>query len=593
MLTLAALLCTCSAFDKALERIRLDGHDSHDIDFFIEQKLSYIHAKIDLRPTLEGMTTLEKCIYRLEKGNPNKISAVLAKNLNKRLERCNAKLVDLTGKNHRQTRSIEILGNLISDLFGNPGPSDWKKNNANLLIMKSAIQRLNDGSVTMHSDIDQNRHAIELENNELRKLSTLVNSNLVKLTEAEEELASIRIFFEIATLAEAVEVQIDTLVDLKKDSMRGFCNEKAIDKDFLIDNLQSLEANRVGLSPIFGSWEWREYYKNPVCSIAQVGEAVWVTVRIPIVRKSEKLVRYIPTQKVKSVLNKIELYGVHVEFFKEKDNDKYHVIARSALDFCIKLSNTMTCGIRDVKFSITERVVIPIEFAHNRIMLISDEDLDVKFMEKCTNGLKEYSIATDSVVLLPNNCSYVSGSISIGSREADVFITKEIGMAHFEKLEVSKVSISMNQKSNVPLLNRSSNRSSEIMKLHADIENKLKDLDFRHDSFWSTYTVEKWVLIGCIGGILCVFVAVKTICMFRRPSRSSNLRDTACQRSKEMKDGGHEQAIELSNLSESKPTITEQNNKNAIEHVYTEVDAEAGTSLSFSYPKERSQFYSK
>lgn len=69
LLTGVGLLCeTCSAFETALEKTKLDAHDKHDIDIFIEQKLGYIHAKIDLAPTIKGMETLEKCIYRLDEG---------------------------------------------------------------------------------------------------------------------------------------------------------------------------------------------------------------------------------------------------------------------------------------------------------------------------------------------------------------------------------------------------------------------------------------------------------------------------------------------------------------------------------------------
>ena len=122
------LFNTCCAFEKVLERIKLDGHDTHDIDIFIEQKLSYIHAKVDLEPTITGIVTLEKCIYRLEKGDSNQMSVILAKNLNRRLDRIRSKVTRIVGKNSsRQQRSIEILGDLISDLFGNPGPADWKK----------------------------------------------------------------------------------------------------------------------------------------------------------------------------------------------------------------------------------------------------------------------------------------------------------------------------------------------------------------------------------------------------------------------------------------------------------------------------------
>ena len=120
----------CSAFETALEKTKLDSHDTHDIDIYIEQKLDYVHAKIDLTPTIDGLTTLEKCAYRLEKGSTDNLGSTLAKGLRKRLERMEVKLIRVSGKSYKvekQKRSIEIVGDLISSLFGNPGPSDWKK----------------------------------------------------------------------------------------------------------------------------------------------------------------------------------------------------------------------------------------------------------------------------------------------------------------------------------------------------------------------------------------------------------------------------------------------------------------------------------
>ncbi len=67
LLLAMALLDTCDAFTRALEKTRLDGHDTHDIEIYIEQKIQFIHAKIDLKPTIIGLLSLEKFALRLEK----------------------------------------------------------------------------------------------------------------------------------------------------------------------------------------------------------------------------------------------------------------------------------------------------------------------------------------------------------------------------------------------------------------------------------------------------------------------------------------------------------------------------------------------
>ena len=260
------LLCvTCSAFETALEKTKLDSHDIHDIDIYIEQKLDYVHAKIDLTPTIDGLMTLEKCAYRLDKGSSDTLGSTLAKGLRKRLERMEEKLIRVSGKTYKdnkQRRSIEIIGDLISGLFGNPGPTEYKKTTANIIALQGAMKRLNDNSETLHTDIDTSRHNIELNNNEIRALSVSLIRNQATLTSVTEELTSLKLYFDILQLADAVENQIDYLVDVKADSLKGFCNDRAINRDFLITNLQSMEANKVELSPIFSSWEWRNYYKH-------------------------------------------------------------------------------------------------------------------------------------------------------------------------------------------------------------------------------------------------------------------------------------------------------------------------------------------
>ncbi len=44
--------------------------------------------------------------------------------------------------------------------------------------------------------------------------------------------------------------------------MKCYCSDRAIDKKFLIENVQALvEANKAGILPVFGSWEWRHYFR--------------------------------------------------------------------------------------------------------------------------------------------------------------------------------------------------------------------------------------------------------------------------------------------------------------------------------------------
>jgi hypothetical protein len=62
--------------------------------------------------------------------------------------------------------------------------------------------------------------------------------------------------------------------------MKGYCSDRAFDREFPIDSIHNLEAKKVGLGPIFGSWVWRQYYKHIMCSVAKNLDDVWMTLRM-------------------------------------------------------------------------------------------------------------------------------------------------------------------------------------------------------------------------------------------------------------------------------------------------------------------------
>ena len=140
LLAALTLFDTCSAFVKALERSKLDGHDAHDIELFIEQKVNFIHSKIDLQPTITGLDTLNRCAVQLKGVAIDSLGASLANNLLKRMDRIVNKLERVHSKlplSDRDKCSIEFIGNIISKVFGNPGPIDWKQSKANFFALHS------------------------------------------------------------------------------------------------------------------------------------------------------------------------------------------------------------------------------------------------------------------------------------------------------------------------------------------------------------------------------------------------------------------------------------------------------------------------
>ena len=611
VLTLVVVVLQPSfAFEKALERVKLEGHDNHDIDIFVERRISYLHSMIDLRPTQDGLLLLEKCTLRFEQEANTPLSRTLANQIGKKSDRIASKLSRvIEPQQTKNKRSIEIIGDLWSDLFGNPGPTEWKQTLSNVVALKNAIQRVDDNANINHADIDTNRHAIEKQNSNIKSIVSIVSKNRAELTKVDDDVAFLKSYHEILTLADAVETQVDFLIEVKVDSLKGFCNDRAVSRTFLVDNLLTLEANKVGLAPVFGSWEWRKFYKNRMCSVALEGGNLWVTLRIPIVKKSEKMVRVIPSPEVNKILRRAADYGLRVTLFKESVNEKYHVMTQTSLDLCNILGTTRTCSVREAKFSVGQLTVMPIEFSLNRFLILGMKPMTFKVMSICPNGITEHSISTDTVWLVPNNCSYSSSYLSIDVRESDVAITKEIGIIHFDKFEVSQVQSSYVNNSIIVEEVLNGSKSSTFERNRIEIREKLDGIKTSHESLLSQYSYEKWFIASSVLLLAMMVVGVKlqSIISRRRLSRSvaegielgqlQSSQVPICQDLSQQQQPVHPQQ-QQQQIQQLQPQQQQQqrpdndlNDVTKSSHVYSEIAA-AG-SVSFSSRPELSQFYSK
>ena len=385
-----------------------------------------------------------------------------------------------------------------------------KKINANFLALREALKRTNDNLGIDHADIDGNRHSIERQNVELKALNTLVNRNQNTLNNVVENLAGLQMFVEVSTFADVLENLIDSILEAKGDGQKGFCNDRVLDKDFLVEKLLALESNKAGLAPIFGSWEWREYYKHIMCTMALVEDSVWLTIRIPLVMKSEKMARVIPTPDLRQGLLKLEGYGINPILFKEMSNDKFTVLTQTSLDMCNVLGNTRTCGIRNIKFQIDTETVIAAEFAHNKFILVSDAETSLKIMEKCQSVFSERSISLDAAIYVPDNCSYVSKSLNIEVRESDTFVTQELGFTTIDKFEFTKIRsnhINVTRILISDIANRTIDSSFNLNK--KIVEEKINSIDTKHTTMWEAYSVEKWSMVGVVAMVVVAFVVSK------------------------------------------------------------------------------------
>jgi len=513
LILLSNVVILANSFDKVLDKAKIDGIDSHDLEIFVEKKVRHLHVKIDLKPAISGLISLDKYAKQLSKNEPESLEAALQKSLQKRVSRIVDRLSRITGKEYlavSEKRSIEFIGDLISDIFGNPGPSDWKKVNSNILALEGALKRIDSNAGILHSDIDSDRHIIEQHNQELKSISQMVNQNQNDVIAMTKEFYGLKTFFEISTLADSLDSLTNALVEIKNQGLRGYCSDRAVDKQFLIDNLQNIEANKAGISPIYGSWEWRNYYRFEMCSLALVKEALWVTVRIPLVKKSERLTRVIPNHSMKYVLNRAEMYGVRMLLFKEKDNDKFHIMTQAAFDLCNVYGSTRTCGVRDVRI-MSQSSVIAIEFLVDRFMLVSNKLASIQVTEKCPNKVSEITVRLDSVITTPANCSYqMSNGFLIEERVADVEVMEEVGIISINKLEINEI---VNYHENVShvMIEAITNRTNSHIfeKNRQEINEALEKVNTKHESSWQSFKLEKWIFVGITSSVLILMTLCK------------------------------------------------------------------------------------
>ena len=396
-------------------------------------------------------------------------------------------------------------------------------------------------------------------------------------------MRSLKIFFDISALADTLDSLTSALIEIKKDGMRGLCNDRAVDKEFLIENIQAMEANKIGIVPIFGSWEWRQYFRYEMCSVAMTNNALWVTIRIPLVKKSEQLVRVIPSSSLKQLVDRAMIYGVNTLIFREKDNDKFHVMTQSTFDLCNVLGNTRTCGARDTRFS-AQSSVMAVEFMMDRFLVLSNKLSSITVTEKCPNSVNEVRLTLDMVIMVPVNCSYSADGLSIDTRESNVEITKEVGLVNIDKLELKKIE---NYHENVSkiLIEGIANKSSSYMfeKNRKEIESSLDTVNTKHETLWNSYNMEKWIFAGVFSLVITLLVLLK----IRSAIKSRSIRSTTFNEIAELRSN-----LRLSQIEQRQEEISMQE----LGHGSLKIEAELPSAIkenikpNFSSPLSRSQF---
>jgi hypothetical protein len=206
-LLIVGMCGTVKGFDKELEKGSIMGFTNTGTMIYIEWRTDFLHTKISLKQTVVGLMKLDDWITSFHDNRKSNLDSTLANSLRKRYNNMVVKLESIVGgKGEREKRSLEFIGNLWSDLFGNPVPEDWKQNNTNILALRQAIELEGKDSNVVHKHIDKNEHDIERLNLELIKLASEYGDEKNKLG---SQLAMMENYFQLNDACNTLDKLLD------------------------------------------------------------------------------------------------------------------------------------------------------------------------------------------------------------------------------------------------------------------------------------------------------------------------------------------------------------------------------------------------
>ncbi len=431
--------------------MREDGLERHDVSMYVEEKVDYIHSRIALKPLINGLEHATKLITAFTMKVNTSLGKILANRIRLTLTKLDRKIHEMIDKRafrsstfdtirERNKRAIEILGNLISKLFGNPGPEEWRQNTRNMLAMKNAIEKQMDNSVILHSNIDQNRHAINEQNEILKHVSREAIKNSNRLDLVDNSLYEFETYLDLESMFESILNILETLDDIRNDSKFGRCNEKGLSKEFLIEHLRSIESNKLGIAPIFASWEWQKYYESGICSLAIHEDELWVTMRIPIVNLAEQFVRTLPGSSQIWLRDILFDLGIDSYIFKHKNHDTFMLITRMNFESCLKLGMMRVCNIRKTKFRIASPFIAPVELSQSRIILLANTTNNNSSMKCVCNGETSSKIMKENaIVRVPDACSVIGRSFEISKDHIEENLSDTVQLPMVDKVTIRKL----------------------------------------------------------------------------------------------------------------------------------------------------------
>ena len=505
--------------DDEIEQMRSEGIEKFDIGIFVEVRVEFVHSKISLRPLLNGLHNFDKMNLEFGTIANTKFGSMLKAKLGRMSDRIQLRADALNGRRvekvvTRDKRAIEFIGNLISKAFGNAGPEDMRKIYANFVAMKRAIEKQRENSVLLHNDIDKERHDIEQQNVVLKQISVELFRGDNRLDVVQNEMLELQRYFELETMSEAIEYILESLSDIKRDGKMGRCNIKGLNPDFLIENLRQIESNKLGIAPVFASWEWEKYYQHEMCSIALHKDDLWVTLRIPIIRPNEKMYRTLPSSSHTWIRHELDMFGIDASFFKDQNHEIFSVIPNSILELCNVLGTTRVCNMRKTTYRELYQFIVPVELSNERILIMSNYTMNETLVMTTSCGGKNADLRTESwtIMRIPENCEVKNKNMIISIQEKSDSVSGNIELETVTKIEYKKVASKSKERKPIET-DRNSLESAESADLEAkefnanddSTMNELDKLDLNHEGILSEFRAVK---IGGLTSTICIAVMI-------------------------------------------------------------------------------------
>ena len=437
--------------DVEIEQMRLEGIEKHDIGILVEDRVEFIHSKISLRPLLNGLHNFDRMNLEFSQRARTKFGNLLKTKIDRISKRLQDRADSLNGNRvakvldrvvlDRKKRAIEFIGNLISKAFGNPGPEDMKKLQANLMAMKRAIERQRDSSIILHKDIDNERHEVEKQNTALKQISVELFRSENAVDQLQNEFLDLQGYLELEAMSEAIDEILESLYDIKRDGKVGRCNLKGLSRDFLIENLRLIESNKIGIAPVFASWEWEKYYQYEMCSIALNKDDLWVTMRIPIIKPNEKMFRTLPSSSHTWIRHELSTLGIDANFFKDQNHEIFSVVSNNNFEMCSILGTTRVCNIRKITYTEQTRFLVPIELSSDRILIIGNEtsNVTIKLSSSCEGKNTNIEIENWSILRIPSLCEVKNKNFAIEAKSKSKSIDSYVKFETVTRIEYRKI----------------------------------------------------------------------------------------------------------------------------------------------------------